>query len=121
MEHASVIAVEILKAARRWVASRVVLRRVMDSKSATQRQVEEAQRDHHKLANELEALVIRLERFLHNSGKKFPTKRGPDKQFPWRELFGVMSAGARAIETALEGSAKRPIIDIIDAESTTKK
>lgn len=117
MDHASLIAVEILKGARRWVASRVAMRRVMDSKSATPKQLETAQKNNQKAAEDLEGLVMRLERFLHNSGQKFPIKKGPDKgPFPWREMFGMVAAGAKAVESAL-GEGVRPIIDV----DSTKK
>lgn len=112
MDHASVIAIEILKSARRWVASRVAMRRVMDSKSATPKQLEQAQAANKKAAEDLEVLVMRLERFLHNSGQKFPIKKGSDKgPFPWREMFGMVAAGAKAVESAL-GEGARPIIDV---------
>lgn len=120
MEHASIIAVEVLKAARRWVASRVVLRRVMDSKSATQPQLNKARADNQKAADELEGLVLRLERFLHNSGTKFPMKRGSQSQFPWRDLFGAVAAVARGAESVLEGTKTPPgIIEakVIDVKS----
>lgn len=62
---------------------------------------------------------MRLERFLHNSGKKVPMQRGQPSNFPWREMFGMVAAGAKAVETALEGSPKNIVDATIDA--TPKK
>lgn len=122
---ASLIGIEILKSARRWVASRVMMRRVLDSKSATKAQVDKAQKDNIQAAEELEGLVMRLERYLHNSGKRFPTGRGRQAgggNFPWREMFGMVAAGARAVESAL-GAGKPGVIDaqVIDVEPPSKK
>lgn len=115
MDHASLLAIEILKGSRRWVASRVALRRALDSKSATPKQIETAQKGNQAAAEELEALVMRLERFLHNSGKPFPIKRGQGgKPFPWKEMFGVIATGAKAVESAL-GGGRGGGPDVIDA------
>lgn len=103
MDHPSFLAVEILKGARRWVQSRVIVRRTMDSKSATPQQVKAAQQANQRAADELEGLVMRLERYLHNSGTKFPIKRGSPNPFPWREMFGAVGGLAKAIETAIDG------------------
>ena len=119
MDHPSFLAVEILKGARRWVQSRVVVRRVLDSKSATPAQVKKAQMDNQQAANELEGLVMRLERYLHNTGTKFPIKRGVQNPFPWRELLGAVAAGARAVETAIEGVKVPPGVveaKVVDAK-----
>jgi hypothetical protein len=97
---ASTIAIEILKAARRWVQHRVVLRRILDSKRATPQQLEKAKKDHHLASDELEALVMKLEKHLHSTGKIVSTKRG--SPFPWREFAGMVAAGAKAVENALE-------------------
>jgi hypothetical protein len=114
---APAIAVEILKAARRWAQVRVVLRRTLDSKKATPQQTEKAKRDHHLASDELEALVMQLEKHLLATGKSFSTKRGPASAaaFPWREMFGMVAAGAKAVETALGAPAgvdPRKIIDM---------
>lgn len=122
MEHASVIAIEILNASRRWVAARVILRRALDSKSASQQQIDQAKRDHQKASDELEALVMRLERFLHNTGNKVSMQKGqglgqqPKSAFPWRAFFGMVSAGAKAVETALVDGPKKPGEVIIDVD-----
>lgn len=122
-QQASLLGVEILKSSRRWVAARVLLRRVLDSKSATPQQLEQVKKDHIAACNDLEGLVMRLERYLHNSGKKFPTKRGnlsSTKQFPWEGFFGMVAAGAKAVESAL--ASAHPIIDakVIDVDPPKK-
>lgn len=122
MDHPSFLAVEILKGARRWVQSRVVVRRVSDSKSATPQQLKKAQEDNQKAANELEGLVMRLERYLHNSGTQFPMKRGSQNSFPWRDLLGAVAAGARAVESAIEGVKASPgVVDARVVDSKTEK
>lgn len=113
------MAVEVLKAARRWVQYRVVLRRTLDSKRATPQQVEKAKREHHLASDELEGLVMKLERHLLSTGKSFSTKRGPGSPFPFREFFGMVAAGAKAVETALGGTKAPPgVVEarVIDVE-----
>jgi hypothetical protein len=109
----SAIAIEILKAARRWAQLRVVLRRTLDSKSATPQQLEKIKREHHHASDELEALVMKLEKHLLTTGKTFSNKRG--SPFPWREMFGMVAAGAKAVENALDtppGIIKGRVIDV---------
>jgi hypothetical protein len=126
IEHASYLAVEILNASRRWVASRAVLRRVLDSKTATEPQLAKAKAGYNKTAEELEALVVRLEKFLQTTGKKVSLKKnsaglGQSSPFPWKELIGLVATGAKAVEQALGDTPKvvqakvvsaRPIIDV---------
>jgi hypothetical protein len=123
-QQASLLGIEILKAARRWVAARVLLRQALDSKSIKSEQLEKVKADHVRVCNELEALVMRLERHLHNNGRQFPTKRaapGRSGQFPWESFFGMVSAGAKAVESALSGA--RPVVEakIIDVDPPSKK
>ncbi len=124
-DNASVLAIEALNGARRWVQSRIALRRALDSKAAPPQKVEKAKAEYNKSAEELEALIIRLERYLQNTGRKVPLKRNAATPFPWRELFGMVAAGAKAVETALDGTptkmppGKTVVIDatkVIDVE-----
>lgn len=116
---ASQLAIEILNGARRWTQARLRLRLVLDSKSATPKQIEKAKVDFSTAGDELEALVVRLERFMKNSGKQVSSKRGAaNTAFPWRELFGMVSAGAKAVESAL-GQPVEPVAiraKVIDVE-----
>ena len=120
MEHSAFLAVETLNAARRWVQARVVLRRVLDSKTATPAAVEKAKDSYNKTAAELEANVLRLERLLHTQGKLVSSKRGAAAPFPLREFFGMVAAGAKAIGEALEPPSNVTVIDnskrVIDVE-----
>jgi len=114
------LAVETLNTARRWVQARVTLRRALDSKTAPPAAVERAKAAYTKATEELEGNVLRLERMLHAQGKTVPSKRGSTTQFPYREFFGMVAAGAKAVSEALEPPAvtarvvdtKKTIIDV---------
>jgi hypothetical protein len=120
VDHASHLAIETLNASRRWVQARVTLRRVLDSKTATPAAVEKAKASYNQTAGELEALVLRLERFLHMQGKTVSSKRGSvaASPFPLREFLGMVAAGAKAVSEALEPPpttvkvVSKPIIDV---------
>lgn len=119
-------AIEVLNAARRWVQARLLLKRTLDSKAATSQQVDKCKASYNKAAEELEALVVKLERVLHANGKTVTTKRGAgESPFPWRELFGMVAAGAKAVETALDPVAPAKSVvtkaaqKIIDVEAET--
>lgn len=117
---AAQLAVEALNGARRWTQARIRLRLLLDSKSASPKAVEKAKAEFSKAGDELEALVVRLERFVKNGGRKVSNKRGASTQpFPWRELFGMVSAGAKAVESALtQPTPTTPVIQarVIDVE-----
>lgn len=108
VDHASLVAFEVLDAARRWVQARSALRRVLDSKSASAEQVARAKADHNKTAEALEAQVTRLNRFIAVRGRKIPVKQGAN--FPWKEIFGAIVVGAKAIGTALDETPPSPTI-----------
>lgn len=116
---AALLAIEALNGARRWTQARVRLRLLLDSKSAPPKAVEKAKAEFSKAGDELEALIVRLERFVKNGGRKVSNKRGGvSAPFPWRELFGMVSAGAKAVESALTQPASTPVIQarVIDVE-----
>jgi hypothetical protein len=100
---ASHLAIEALSAARRWVQSRILLRRILDSKTAPPAQVEKAKVAYNKAGEELEMVVVRLEKLLHQNGIAVSKNRRkpPTKPFPLKELLGVIASGAKAFETAL--------------------
>jgi hypothetical protein len=114
------LAIEILNAARRWVQARAGLRRALDSKAAPPQAVEKAKAAYNKSAEELERLVTQLERTLQIEGTRVPNKRGQSSPFPWRELFGMVAAGAKAVESALEPAPLKttvvPSKKVIDME-----
>lgn len=116
MDQASHFAVEALNAARRWTYARVLLRKTLDSKSASPSQIEKAKVEYNKAAEELEKLVLRLERLIRGNGKQVPAnRRVPTAPFPWRELFGMVAAGAKAVENALDPAMppiKGRVIDV---------
>ena len=119
MDQAAYIAVETLNAARRWGQARAVLRRVLDSKTASSQQVEKAKNDHSKAIAELESYVMRLE---HVVGKQVSAKRrSKTAPFPWREMLGAVAAVAKAADSALgpEQATRVEVINpkkIIDVE-----
>lgn len=113
MDQAAYLAVEALNAARRWTYARVLLRRTLDSKAATPAQIEKAKVEYNKQADELEKLVLKLERFIKGGGKQVSAKRRmPTAPFPWRELFGTVAAVSKAVENALDPVAGTKVIDV---------
>lgn len=102
------LGVEILNAARRWAAARAVLRRTLDSKSATPEARLRAQTAYKSAADELERFVLKLERLLASVGASVPKGRRPETPFPWSQLFGVLGAGASALGEALSNKPATP-------------
>jgi hypothetical protein len=121
------LAVEALNAARRWVQARLLLKRTLDSKAASPQHVDKCKTAYNKAAEELEAIIVKLERALHANGKTVPLKRGAgEAPFPWRELFGMVAAGAKAVETALDPVAPKTVaakvvgkVKVIDVKAET--
>jgi hypothetical protein len=120
MENAAHLGVETLNAARRWSKARKQLRRMLDSKKATPQKLEAAKRAYEKGCKELESGVDRLDRLLHVSGAVVPMKKA-SKPFPWEKLFGLVSEGAKALESAVEDpKGTTTVIDAIDATPRDK-
>lgn len=118
---AQVLAIEALNAARRWVTARILLRRILDSKTAAPAQVEKAKATYNKAGEDLEKYIIRLERFIKANGQSISNKRkSTDPPFPWAELLKVVSTGAKALESALTPAAAATSTvmptNVIDAE-----
>lgn len=113
------LGVEIMNAARRWVQKRGLLRRALDSKSATPKQIETHKKNYERACHELEVVVARLERLLAISGKAVPMaiKATAKPDFPWQSLFSMIAAGAKAAEHAVTAPLKDP--HVIDVEATT--
>jgi hypothetical protein len=86
------------------------LRRALDSKAAPPQAVEKAKAAYNKSAEELERLVTQLERTLLAEGTRVPNKRGQSSPFPWKELFGMVAAGAKAVEHALEPAPLKAVV-----------
>ena len=95
------LGVEIMNSARRWVQRRAVLRRTLDSKSASPKQVETRKKEYEQACRDLEAIVLRLERLLVTSGKAIPMTIKSKSSFPWQNLFSMIAAGAKAAEQAV--------------------
>ena len=97
------LGVEALNTARRWALSRLTLRRVLDSKTAPASAVEKAKRDYQKNTDDLEKVMLQLEKRLVDSGANIPSSKskGPQKQFPWKQFLGMIAEGAKALETAV--------------------
>lgn len=118
------LGVEILNGTRRWAAARNQVRRLIDSKSATQDDVKKATAAYNKTSDELEVIVRRLERLLLMTGQTVPMGRLKKKQsdFPWMKVFSVfMAEGAKALEHAVNNKVPPQIVEaeVIDVESET--
>ena len=105
MKDASSAAIDVVLAARRWVRVRAALRRVLDSKRAGADQVAKVKADYQKANDDLERTVVALEQAL--GGRKLTRKQAP---FPWREMLGMLAAGAKAVEDAV-ASGEKAVVD----------
>lgn len=108
------IGVEVLNAARRWRRSRVVLRRTLDSKTASKQQKDKARRGYEKSNAELEGVVGKLEAAMRSAGPTVPMDK-QQSDFPWQRFFGVISEVAKAVETTVDAPNK-----VIDATPDRK-
>lgn len=113
-----------IEAARRWARSRALLRKAMDSKSASAKDVEKAQKKHVEDTHKLEKAVLELEGALRSyQGPSLPaggSRRKRAKPIPWKEVMGAISAGAGVLEKAMspaEGGAWPPQ-DVIEVKAT---
>ncbi len=98
------LGVEILNGARRWARARAMLRRALDSKTATPNQLEQIKNAHNRAAHDLEVLVGRMERLLLLSGQVVPVNKRPPNPIPWQQLFGLLAkVGAEGLSGALNG------------------
>jgi len=102
---------DLVEAARAWVKARVHLRRVVDSKRATEAHRKRAERDIVQAAARLEKAVIRFEQVVG----ALP-KRGID----WGKVAGIVASVAGGVERAVS-RPQTPIIDaqVIDTEGRT--
>ena len=117
------IGVEILNAARRWAAARNQIRRMIDSKSASESDVKKATNIYNKAADELELKVRHLEKLLLMNGQIVPMARGKGKgDFPWKSFLKFVAEGVKAVEQAVnEKPPPTPIeAEVIDVEGTSK-
>lgn len=102
---------DLVEAARAWVKARKHLRRVLDSKRATEGHRKKAERDIVAAAAKLERSVVRFEQVVG----ALP-KRGID----WGRVAGIVASVAGGVERAVS-RPQTPIIDaqVIDTEGRT--
>lgn len=123
------LGIEILNSSRRWVRLRMRLKVLLDSKTASEAQVNKVRLAYNKESEELERHVRRLEVALAASGQNVPMTRRPQNPIPWQQLFTLLAkVGAEGLNGALNGvppvpqphqpPQNRPQTDetIIDAE-----
>ena len=106
-------AIAVLQAARRWLKTRRVLKRLLDSKSASKDQVQKAKKVYDKACTDLEAATARFENMLNAGGGASMAKGSGGRPFPWRNFVGMVAEVAKAAETAI-GAAEGKTPDVID-------
>jgi len=96
---------KLVDTARNWAMLRIRYRKMLDSKSADDKELEKTKKALLQTTDRLERAVIGFEkayRKLLAGGKDLKKKGGP---FPWKELLGVVAAGTSALDKALTGPA----------------
>lgn len=108
-------------AARRWLRARALVRRKIDSKGASKTDVTKAKRAYDQACADLEKITLGLERAIQESGQSIPMGKLSKQQapFPWKNLFGLVSEVARAVESATIDPDQSPTI--IDATPPDRK
>lgn len=97
---------KVVETARKWVRIRQKYRKLLDSKSASKKDLEKIKKSLVDVTNRLETAVLEFEvmyRHVQKHGLKKP--RGP---FPWKEVLNIVSAGAGALEKAMGGPGGTP-------------
>lgn len=109
---------KVVEAARRWARSRAKYRQLMDSKSATAKAQQSAQKKHVEDTHKLEKAVLELEATLRTyQGAPLPKGRRK-KPIPWKQVLGAISTGAGVLEKAMEGGPQFPPDNVIDVKAT---
>lgn len=101
----------LIVAARNWARARIALRRVLDSKSASDADRKKAQKAVVTTANALERAIVDLSKAVPPSQLKRPSKA-----LDWGKIAGVVAQVAGGIEKAVQG---RPNFEVIDVEGRT--
>jgi hypothetical protein len=117
------LGVEVLLASRRWGRARSIVRRLTDSKAASKSDVAKARRAYNQANTDLERIVMSLERAIQEGGQSMPMGKLSKQQapFPWKNLFGMVSEVAKAVENATVDPNNPPRPTIIDATPTDRK
>jgi len=122
MEDPNRMAFAVINAARRWLQTRLELKRLLDSKSAKPETVQKAKRTYDKACTELEGLVAKFERLLKSQGNTTSMSRSAAaRKFPWQNFFGMVAEVAKAAETAVGVPQGKRTPDVIDTEGETIK
>jgi hypothetical protein len=101
---------KLIQIARRWARSRAKLRKVLDSKSATPKVQERAQKAHVEDTHKMERAVLELEGALRSfqgdpvSGR--PRRRS--KPLPWKDIMSAVSMGAGIAQRVLDPEGGAP-------------
>jgi hypothetical protein len=112
---------KLVETARQWAVLRGRYRKLLDSKTADEKEVEKVKKALLKATDRLERAVIVFDktyrRFLAG-GKDLKKQGGP---FPWKELLGVVAAGASALDKAVSQPPPTVPQDVIDVEAEVVK
>jgi len=90
---------KVVETARKWVRVRRKYRKLLDSKSAKEEDLKKVRKSLLDVTNRLETAVLEFE-VMYRHVQKHGLKK-PKKPFPWREVLGIVSAGAGALEKAI--------------------
>ena len=104
---------EMIGAARTWARTRINLRRVHDSKSATDADRKRAHREHVAASNALEKAVIALSKAIP------PSSLRARKALDWGKIAGVVAQIAGGIERAVQVYPNPIEAEVIDVEGRT--
>lgn len=98
--------VTVLLLARRWRVSRVLARRLMDSKTAKKSETTKAVKTFEKLSHELDKAIFELEKAVAESGQNLPMARPAAAKvkmsIPWGSVLGTISDIAKAAGDSVE-------------------
>jgi hypothetical protein len=103
----------VLVCSRRWVQARMLLRRMLDSKSATEGQKRKARLAVVAAGTALEKAVIALE--LVRPGGPSPVKTPID----WGKVAGAVAQFAGGVEKAVSSSRRVIDVEVIDTDGKT--
>ena len=109
---------KLVERARRWAFLRAKYRKLLDSKSADEKDLEKIKKTLLLETDKLERAILLFEkayrRFLLTSGKDLKQKGS----FPWKEVLGVIATGAGALEKAMHpGAPPHKDENVIDVEA----